>query len=53
MTPRNEDNFLIEVSPELYDEMKRYLSEEEQDNIELHYSPYWRRLEANKDGGKE
>ena len=44
MTPRNDNNFLIEVPPEVYDEMKKYLSEEEKNEIELHYSPYWKRL---------
>lgn len=42
MTPRNEDNFLIEISPEVMHEIHRLLSEEDDDSIELHYSPYWK-----------
>lgn len=40
--PTNEENFVLEVSPEVYDEIKRLLSDEDADSIELHYSPYWK-----------
>lgn len=41
MKPKNEENFLIEVTPEIMHEIHRLLSEEEDNTIELHYSPYW------------
>lgn len=44
MTPRNENNFLVEVTKEIWHEVNRLLSEEETDSIEVHYSPYWKEL---------
>lgn len=41
MKPRDEGNFLLEVTPETYQQIKLSLSDEEVDAIELHYSPYW------------
>ena len=43
MKPRNEDNFLIEVTPEVMDELNRlYMNSDEQPIVELHFSPYWK-----------
>lgn len=47
MTPRNEDNFLVEVPPEVYSEMMKHLSEEEQYEVEMHYSPYWKQRKSS------
>ena len=43
MKPRNEDNFLIEVTPEQLEELRaiyKYVDNEGYE--ELHYSPYWK-----------
>ena len=43
MKPRNEDNFLIEVTPEQLDEIReRYRLVDEDGYEEMHYSPYWK-----------
>lgn len=43
MTPRNENNFLVEITPEVMNELNRiYMHSEEEPIAELHYSPYWR-----------
>ena len=43
--PTNKENFLIEVTPALYDRIKQELSYEFVDeNVELHYSPYWKEM---------
>ncbi len=45
MTPRNENNFLIEVTKEVMDEIRRYWMGSDDDPVaELHYSPYWKDL---------
>lgn len=58
--PRNKDNFLIEVTPEVMDELNRlYMHVEDEPVVELHYSPYWKKLNAQaykkgyEDGRKE
>lgn len=51
MTPRNEDNFLIEVTPEVLEELKQlYRYDENPDPYELHYSPYWKTMSADTTG---
>jgi len=43
MKPRNQDNFLIEVTPEQLDEINdRYRYVDEEGYEEMHYSPYWK-----------
>ena len=43
MQPRNENNFLIEITPEVMRELNQlYLRADESPVIELHYSPYWK-----------
>jgi len=43
MTPHNEDNFLIEVTPQVMDELNRlYMNAEQEPVAEIHYSPYWK-----------
>lgn len=43
MQPRNNDNFLIEVTPEVMNELNRlYMHTDEEPIVELHYSPYWK-----------
>ena len=40
--PRNKSNFLIEVTPDVLDELRRlYAHSDEDPVVELHYSPYW------------
>lgn len=46
--PRNEDNFLIEVTPAIMDELNRiWMNAEEEPVVELHYSPYWKKLKEH------
>ena len=42
MEPRDKTNFLVEVTPEVYSEIKRCLLDEDTDSIVMHYSPYWK-----------
>lgn len=45
MKPRNKDNFLIEVTPEVMRELSDlYMHVDESPVVELHYSPYWKDL---------
>jgi hypothetical protein len=45
MKPRNEENFLIEVTPEVMNELNQlYMHVDESPVAELHYSPYWKRM---------
>lgn len=58
MKPRNEDNFLIEVTPEIMSEINRlWMHSEEEPVTELHHSPYWGKLKeevkANEKDGDE
>ena len=46
--PRNKENFLIEVTPEQLEELRkiyRYVDEEGYE--EMHYSPYWSKKDDN------
>lgn len=44
MKPRDENNFLIEVAPEVMSELDRlYMHVDEEPVVELHYSPYWKK----------
>lgn len=46
MKPRDENNFLIEVTPEVMDELNRiYMHSDDEPVEELHYSPYWKTKE--------
>jgi hypothetical protein len=41
--PRDENNFLIEVTPEQLDELRKvYRYADEDGYVEMHYSPYWK-----------
>lgn len=43
MKPSNEDNFLIEVTPEVKRVLNRlYMDRDEEPVVEIHYSPYWK-----------
>ncbi len=45
--PRNKDNFLIEVTPEQLEELRKvYQYVDDEGYVEMHYSPYWRRRET-------
>lgn len=47
--PRDKNNFLIEVTPEVMDELNRlYMHSDEEPVVELHYSPYWKRQETKE-----
>ena len=48
MQPSDKTNFLLEVSPEVYSEIKRLLLDEDADSIVLHYSPYWKEFSQIK-----
>ncbi len=42
MKPHDESNFLIEVTPEIIDELNRiYMHSDTEPVVEIHYSPYW------------
>lgn len=39
----SDDNFLIEVTPEQLDELRKvYQYSDEEPYVELHFSPYWK-----------
>lgn len=43
MKPTNEDNFLIEVTPEQLSELRSIYKLVDEEGYEvLHYSPYWK-----------
>lgn len=43
MKPSNEKNFLIEVTPEQLEELRKIYQYVADDGyVELHYSPYWK-----------
>lgn len=42
MLPRDKNNFLVEISPKVMDELNCiYMNSDEEPIVELHYSPYW------------
>jgi len=44
MKPKNADNFLVEITPEVMDLLNRmYMNVDEEPIVELHYSPHWPR----------
>lgn len=48
--PRDKDNFLIEVTPEVMNELNHlYMHSDEEPIIELHYSPYWNSEDKDKE----
>ena len=49
MKPRNEENFLVEITPEVKSELNRiYMNSDIEPIVELHYSPYWKQLKSNQ-----
>ena len=49
MSPRNENNFLVEITPEVMSELNRiYMHSDDEPIVELHYSPYWKSTQANR-----
>lgn len=49
--PTDKANFLIEVTPEVLDELKRLYQYAENPNpYELHYSPYWQKQGSGTEG---
>ena len=41
--PHDENNFLVEITPEVYDELNRiYMHSDTEPIAQLHYSPYWK-----------
>jgi len=47
--PTDEGNFLIEVSVPLYERIKQELGGAFIDNMELHYSPYWKAMSEREE----
>jgi len=42
----SEQNFLIEVTPDVMNELNRlYMNADEEPIVKLHYSPYWKNTE--------
>ena len=42
MKPHDEKNFLVEITPEVMDELNRqYMHVDDEPIVELHFSPYW------------
>ena len=53
MTPVNPDNFLVEITTQIMDELNQlYMHSDEQPVAELHYSPYWGKLNETSDTAK-
>lgn len=49
MTPKNEKNFLVELTPEQMHELNKvYVNSDQNPYEELHYSPYWKDLRGNQ-----
>ena len=49
MTPSDKNNFLIEVTPEQLDELRKIYQYVDEVGYEvLHYSPYWNYKKPNK-----
>lgn len=47
--PHDKSNFLIEVTPEVLDELKElYRYAEDTDPYVLHYSPYWKMMKEQQ-----
>jgi hypothetical protein len=47
--PTNENNFLIEVTPEVMNELNRiYMFSDDEPVVMMHYSPYWQLLKEVK-----
>lgn len=43
MKPHNEENYLVEITPEVMHELNlQYMKSDEEPIVELHYSPYWK-----------
>lgn len=52
--PRDEGNFLIEVTPEIKAEIDRiWMHSDEEPIAELHYSPYWKHMLRDKNEKQE
>lgn len=49
--PNNPDNFLIEVTPEMMNELNQmFMGVDEEAYEVLHYSPYWKRNKPSTTG---
>lgn len=46
--PNDEQNFLIEITPPLYNRLQNEIGDAFTDNIVLHYSPYWRMMDETE-----
>lgn len=44
MKPNNENNFLIEVTPEVASELRQLFMHADEEPYVLHFSPYWKPL---------
>lgn len=54
MTPINDKNFLVEITPEVMDELNHlYLHSDDKPIAELHYSPYWKSTAQTPNKSKE
>jgi hypothetical protein len=46
----DENNFLIEVTPEVMNELNRlYMHSDTEPVVKLHYSPYWKHAKSKGD----
>ncbi len=49
MQPKDDKNFLVEITPEVMDELNQlFMHSDEEPIVELHYSPYWKLLKKDK-----
>lgn len=49
--PHNKNNFLIEVTPEQLEELRKaYQYSDDDGYVELHYSPYWGKPDTHQAG---
>jgi len=48
MKPDDDNNFLIEVTPEIVDDLYRiYMHSDTEPVTRIHYSPYWKKSAPN------
>lgn len=48
MKPNNENNFLIEVTPEVASELRQLFMHSDDEPYVLHFSPYWKSAQLEK-----
>lgn len=47
--PKDESNFLFEITPPLLQRIREELGDAFDNNSELHYSPYWKMMKEREE----